>query len=191
MTGEGVGESGRAGKEFPGEDFADNFCIARCFPGRKGFPSNPSQSLMKYQSRFRKRSSAGFTLLEMVIVLGIISLILGGSIAFMGKISEGAKVSRVDGDFTSISSALKMYKVNNGSYPYTQQGLKALVEKPSGTPQPRRWQKLMDKVPPDPWGNEYGYKFPGSKDPTEFEIISRGADGVEGGEQDYSSQDPK
>ena len=146
---------------------------------------------MKYQSVIRRRSSAGFTLLEMVIVLGIIALILGGSITFMGKISESAKVSRVDGDFSSISSALKMYKVNNGSYPSTQQGLKALVDKPSGNPAPRRWSKVMDKVPLDPWNNEYGYKFPGSKDPSEFEIISRGSDGIEGGSTDYSSQDEK
>lgn len=145
---------------------------------------------MKYQSVIRRRSSAGFTLLEMVIVLGIIALILGGSITFMTKIDAQAKVGRLDGDFSSILSALKMYKVTNGSYPSTQQGLRALVEKPSGTPAPRRWTKSMDKVPLDPWGNEYGYKFPGSKDPTEPEIISKGADGVEGGE-DYSSQDPK
>jgi general secretion pathway protein G len=172
-------------------EIPDNFCIARCFLGRKGFRSNPSESFMKYQSVIRRRSSAGFTLLEMVIVLGIIALILGGSITFMGKISESAKVSRVDGDFSTISSGLKMYKVNNGAYPSTQQGLKALVEKPSGTPAPRRWSRIMDKVPPDPWGNEYGYKFPGSKDSSEFEIISKGADGIEGGETDYSSQDAK
>jgi len=146
---------------------------------------------MKYQSPIRRRSNAGFTLLEMVIVLGIIALILGGSITFMGRISESAKVGRVDSDFASITSALKMYKVNNGNYPSTQQGLKALVEKPSGTPAPRRWSKIMDKVPLDPWNNEYGYKFPGSKDATEFELISKGADGQEGGETDYSSQDPK
>lgn len=146
---------------------------------------------MKYQTVIRKRVTAGFTLLEMVIVLGIIALILGGSITMMGKIQEGAKVTRVDSDFNSITSALKMYKVNNGHYPSTAQGIKALVERPSGTPQPRRWQKLLDAMPMDPWGNPYGYKFPGSKDPTEFELISMGSDGVEGGEQDYSSQDPR
>lgn len=144
---------------------------------------------MKLNNTLRRRQSRGFTLLEMVIVLGIIALILGGAITFMGRIGEGAKVQRVRGDFSAFTSALKMYKVNNGMYPTTQQGLKALIEKPSSTPVPQSWTKLVTKVQVDPWGNEYGYKFPGRKDPTEFEIISMGADGVEGGETDYSSQD--
>jgi general secretion pathway protein G len=109
----------------------------------------------------------------------------------MGGISEGAKLQRVHGDFSGITSSLKMYKINNGNYPTQQQGLKALVEKPSTAPVPRGWTKLMEAVPLDPWQNEYGYLFPGRKDPTEFEIISKGKDGQDGGGDDYSSQDPK
>ena len=146
---------------------------------------------MKTKRHSRSGRKGGFTLLEMVIVLGIIALILGGAVGLMGKIGEGAKVQRVDSDFNSITSALKMYKVNNGTYPTQAQGIKALVDMPGGSPAPRRWTRLMDKVPLDPWGNEYGYLFPGRKDPTEFEIISKGADGQEGGTADYSSQDPK
>ncbi|MDB6077739.1 MAG: type secretion system protein GspG [Akkermansiaceae bacterium] len=146
---------------------------------------------MKVRNTLRPRVSRGFTLLEMVIVLGIIALILGGAISMMGKIGEGAKVQRVRGDFSSIGSALKMYKVNNGVYPSQQQGLRALVEKPSSQPVPRGWTKLMDDMPKDPWGSDYGYKFPGRKDPTEFELISMGPDMQEGGDNDYSSQDPK
>jgi len=144
---------------------------------------------MKYQNVIRRRAAAGFTLLEMVIVLGIIAVLLGGSIALIGGVGEGAKVQRVDQDFLAIGNALKTYKINAGSYPTTGQGLKALVEKPGGSPQPRRWTQVMKKVPTDPWGNDYGYLFPGRKDPSEFEIISKGKDGVEGGEQDFSSQD--
>ncbi len=146
---------------------------------------------MKYQKSIRQRVAAGFTLLEMVIVLGIIAVLLGGSIALIGGIGEGAKLQRVDADFNSLGSALKTYKLNAGNYPTQQQGLEALVTKPSSTPVPRRWTKIADKVPTDPWNNPYGYKFPGTKDPSEFEIFSTGKDGQAGTEDDLSSQDAK
>jgi len=144
---------------------------------------------MKTTRHTHSGRSAGFTLLEMVIVLGIIALIIGGAMGLMGKVSDGAKIQRVEGDFNSITSALKMYKVNNGTYPSQQQGIRALVDKPSSSPEPRRWTRLMDRVPLDPWGNEYGYLFPGRKDKTEFELVSKGPDGVDGGTDDLSSQD--
>jgi general secretion pathway protein G len=143
---------------------------------------------MKHHRSIRHRVAAGFTLLEMVIVLGIIAVLLGGSIALIGGVGEGAKIQRVKGDFQSISSALKTYQINAGNYPTTQQGLKALVEKPTTTPKPDDWVKIAEKVPTDPWKNEYGYKFPGSKNPALFEIISKGPDGIEGNEDDRSSQ---
>jgi general secretion pathway protein G len=132
---------------------------------------------------------AGFTLLEMVIVLGIIAMILGGAIFSMNKIGDSAKLSQVESDFKSCESALAMYKLNAGSFPTTQQGLKALVDKPSSTPVPRRWIQVMKKVPLDPWGVEYGYRYPGKKQPNDFEMFSKGPDGVEGTPDDSSSQD--
>jgi general secretion pathway protein G len=66
--------------------------------------------------------------------------------------------------------------------------LEALVTRPSGEPRAKRWVKLADSVPLDPWQNEYGYKFPGSVDAGMFELISKGADGIEGTEDDISSQ---
>ncbi len=146
---------------------------------------------MKYQKSIRQRVAAGFTLLEMVIVLGIIAVLLGGSIALIGGIGDGAKLQRVDADFNAIGSSLKTYKLNAGNYPTQQQGLEALVTKPSSTPVPRRWTKIADRVPTDPWNNPYGYKFPGTKDPSEFELFSMGKDGQAGTEDDLSSQDPK
>jgi len=125
----------------------------------------------------------------MVIVLGIIAVLLGGSIALIGKVKDGAKLQRVDGDFNAVSSALMTYKINAGSYPTTQQGLQALVTKPSGTPVPRRWTSLSKAIPTDPWGKPYGYKFPGKKDATEFELISSGPDGIDSTPDDLSSQD--
>jgi general secretion pathway protein G len=135
------------------------------------------------------RSSQGFTLLEMVIVLGIIGLIIGGAIGVMGKVGEGAAIQRVKGDFNSLGSVLKMYKINNGFYPSTAQGLKALVTRPSGAPIPRSWTALADRVPLDPWGQEYVYRFPGSKNPSEFELVTRGKDLQLGTDDDMSSQE--
>lgn len=133
---------------------------------------------------FRRRS--GFTLLEIVIVLGIIAVLMGGSIALVGKIKDGAKLQRVGGDFNAIGSALMTYKINAGSYPTTAQGLKALVTKPAGA---RKWVQLSKAEPLDPWGNDYGYVFPGKKDKSEYELISKGPDGQLNTEDDLSSQD--
>lgn len=144
---------------------------------------------MKARNIVRRRNSRGFTLLEMVIVLGIIALILGGAMKFMGGITEGAKIQRVKGDFDAISNALRMYKINNGTYPSQQQGLEALVTKPSGQPVPHEWTQLMKEVPQDPWGSKYGYFYPGRKDSSEFEIVSKGKDMQDNTADDKSSQD--
>ena len=137
----------------------------------------------------KSRRNAGFTLLEMVIVLGIIAMILGGAIFAMRGIGDSAKLTQVKNDCATLRSVLEMYKLNGGQYPTTQQGLRALVEKPTSAPIPRMWSKVADKVPLDPWGNEYLYRYPGKKNAMDFEIISRGKDGQEGTDDDISSQD--
>ena len=142
-----------------------------------------------HYSSAKSRRRSGFTLLEMVIVLGIIAMILGGAIFAMRGIGDAAKLRQVESDFKSFQSALAMYKLNAGSYPTTQQGLKALVDKPASTPVPRRWVQVMSKVPTDPWDSDYVYKFPGKKRANEFEIISKGPDGMENTPDDLSSQD--
>lgn len=138
---------------------------------------------------FRRRHASGFTLLEMVIVLGIIAMIMGGAIFTMQRISDSGAITVVEGDFSSISNALQSYKTNARHYPSQQQGLQALVEKPGSTPRPKRWTQILDEVPKDPWGNEYLYKYPGSKDRSRPEIISKGKDGLEDTEDDLSNQD--
>lgn len=137
----------------------------------------------------RLRRNSGFTLLEMVIVLGIIAMILGGAIFAMRGIGESAKFSQAESDFKTIDTSLMSYKLLAGNYPTTQQGLRALVEKPTSTPVPRRWSQLSTKVPLDPWKNEYGYRFPGKKKASEPEIFSKGPDGLENTADDLSSQD--
>lgn len=144
---------------------------------------------MKIHSTTAIRRRAGFTLLEMVIVLGIIAMILGGAIFAMKGIGDAAKLKQVEADFKSLESALQMYKLNAGTYPTTQQSLKALQDKPSTTPVPRRWVQVMNKIPNDPWGAPYSYRFPGKKRANEFEIVSKGPDGMENTGDDLSSQD--
>ena len=126
-------------------------------------------------SNFRRRS--GFTLLEMVIVLGIIAMIMGGAIFAMRGISGQMKPTQAKSDINAFLSALSVYKLNKGHYPTTQEGLKKLVE-----------NKSMSKLSPDPWGRDYIYRFPGKINKNEPEIISLGEDGEENTEDDVNSQ---
>ena len=105
------------------------------------------------------------------------------------KIGDVGNINRVDGDFQGIESALMGYKTMAGHFPSQTQGLQALVTKPTSAPRPRRWRQLQTKPQLDPWGNEYVYKYPGSRDASRPEIISKGDDGVAGNDDDMSSQD--
>jgi general secretion pathway protein G len=101
---------------------------------------------------------------------------------------EGVKLSHVKSDYHSISAALKTYKINAGHYPSTEQGLQALVERPTTTPLPENWVKIMTKVPTDPWKNEYRYRCFPEGSPQPFELISNGPDGIEGTRDDRVSE---
>ncbi len=184
-------ETGRSGKAEEWEDFSRQFLHRTAFPTMIGhWPTRNYKSFMKINpTNAKNRRRAGFTLLEMVIVLGIISMILGGAIFAMKGIKDAAKLKQVDADFKSLESALEMYKLNAGQFPTTPQGLKALVEKPSSTPVPHHWVQVMKKIQQDPWGKPYGYRFPGKKRANEFELYSSGPDGMENTPDDISSQD--
>ncbi len=133
-----------------------------------------------------KNGNRGFTLIELmvvVVILGILALYIGPKI--MGE-PEKAKRVKVKMDIASLETALKMYKLDNGVYPSTEQGLQALVEAPESGVIPKKWRKggyiEKNKVPKDPWGNEFVYISPGVNG--DFDIISYGLDGVPGGEGD-------
>lgn len=137
--------------------------------------------------RNRARMARGFSLLEMVIVLGIIALILGAAITFSGGLKGAASDTAARAKIREISSKLEAYKLSTGQYPTEQQGLQALVDEP--TPVPRRWKQQFRKLPKDPWGADYVYKYPGTKDKRTFELISVGEDGELNTKDDISSQD--
>ncbi len=130
-------------------------------------------------------SIKGFSFIEImvvIIIIGVMALAVGGK--FLGKADE-ARVKQAYADFSTIQSQLKLYRLDNYRYPTTEQGLRALIEKPSIDPIPRQWQTggYLESLPIDPWGNPYLYRTPGEKG--EFDIYSYGADGVAGGvEQD-------
>jgi general secretion pathway protein G len=136
------------------------------------------------------RKQSGFTLIEIMVVLAILGFLVAMVAPnILGRTGE-AQVKIAKAQIKEISNALDLYKLDNYFYPSTAQGLGALVEKPSGSPEPKNWKSggYMKKLPQDPWGNEYVYIAEGGS----FEIITLGADGAEGGEEesaDISSKD--
>ncbi|MEI6350155.1 MAG: type II secretion system major pseudopilin GspG [Verrucomicrobiota bacterium] len=122
---------------------------------------------------------AGYTLLEIMLVLGIIAILVSSGIYLLSGNIDVAKETRVDGDLKTISTQLKTYEMSNYALPTTEQGIAALVEPPSAPPEPRRWKKLLEELPTDPWGHPYQYRCPGAKNPTSFDIFSLGPDGIE------------
>src|SRR3954453_17515725 len=104
-----------------------------------------------------RRRDAGFTLLEIMLVVGIIVIILGVAVARLGNTTGVAKDMRVQADRQQISTQLRLYESMNGFLPTTEQGLQALVTQPSTDPKPSRWYQLFKDLPKDPWANDYIY----------------------------------
>lgn len=132
------------------------------------------------------RDRRGFTLIELMVVIVILGILAGLIVPrIMGR-PEQAKRLKARMQIESISTALKLYKLDNGAYPSTEQGLQALVEPPSSGNIPQNWRKggylEKGKVPKDPWGNDFIYLSPGIHD--DYDLIAYGADGASGGEDD-------
>ena len=118
----------------------------------------------------------GFTLLEIMIVVGIIVILLGLAISKIGNPTGFAKQTAVRADVQAIGTQLQLYESMNGFYPTTEQGLQALVTPPSTDPRPARWYQLFKQTPKDPWGNDYIYRCPGQKHPESYDLYSGGPD---------------
>lgn len=128
-------------------------------------------------------NEAGLTLLEMIVVLAIIALVAALIVPSLIGRPDQARVTVAKTDLRTISAALKMYQLDNGNYPTTEQGLAALAGKPSSGPAPTNWSPsgYLEQVPRDPWGRPYAYQSPGEGG-SGFEIVSLGKDGKPGGE---------
>ena len=132
---------------------------------------------------------AGYTLLEIMVVvfiLGLLATLVAPRI--LGR-TDDARRTKAIADLGAIEGALNLYRLDNGGYPTTAQGLQALVERPTAPPVPRAWKAdgYLERVPPDPWGHAYVYVADGAR----YTLKSFGADGVEGGEGKFADLDSR
>ncbi len=128
---------------------------------------------------WRRIRHQGFTLIELMVVLVIIGVLAALIVPNMLDRADDARVTAARTDVNNLMQALKLYKLDNLRYPSSEQGLQALVAKPTvGTP-PANWRPYLDKLPSDPWKNPYQYANPGLKG--EIDVYSFGADGQPGG----------
>ena len=131
------------------------------------------------------RNEKGFTLIELMVVIVILGILAGLIVPRIMTRPEDAKRVKARLQIESMETALKLYKLDSGSYPTTEQGLQALVDEPTSGNLPKKWKKggYLEKgtVPMDPWGNEFVYLSPGLNG--DYDIISYGADGMPGGEE--------
>lgn len=124
----------------------------------------------------------GFTLIEIMVVLIIIGLLAGIVVPKLMGRTEEAKRTKTAVQIKNLQSSLDLYKLDNGIYPSTDQGLQALTEKPAVGEIPNNWKEggYIEKIPKDPWGSNYVYISPGVHG--DYDLYSYGADGEEGGE---------
>ncbi len=132
---------------------------------------------MKHTRLHPRSSTSGFTLVEMVLVLGIVALLVGAGIVSLTGVLDSGKKTRVKGDLNTLSAALRSYETDNMFLPSSEQGLAALVQKPSSRPVPNNYTAKLKKPLLDPWGNSYHYRRPGTKDKGGFDVYSAGPDG--------------
>jgi general secretion pathway protein G len=140
-------------------------------------PIRPSSLLYRH---VRKVRNAGFTLIELMVVLVIIGVLAALIVPNVLDRADDARATAAKTDVHNLMQALKLYKLDNQRYPTAEQGLQALVAKPSTNPVPPNWKPYVEKLPNDPWSRPYQYLNPGVQG--EIDVMSFGADGQPGGE---------
>jgi len=127
-------------------------------------------------------SQRGFTLLELMVVVVILGILAALVVPKIISRPDEARVMAAKQDIASLMQALKLYRLDNQRYPVTEQGLQALVIRPSSAPLPLNWKAggYVERLPKDPWGTPYQYLNPGVRG--EIDVFSLGADGMPGGE---------
>lgn len=125
------------------------------------------------------RNQRGFSLIEIMVVVVILGILAALVVPKIINRPDEARIVKAKQDVLAIQSALDLYKLDNGFYPTTDQGLQALVQKPNSSPIPHDWQIYLKSVPKDPWGRDYLYLNPGEHD--EVDVFTYGASGQAGG----------
>ena len=128
----------------------------------------------------RRRIQAGFTLIELMVVLVIIGVLAALIVPNVLDRADDARATATKTDVNNLVQALKLYRLDNQRYPTAEQGLQALIAKPTTAPVPGNWKPYLEKLPNDPWGRPYQYHNPGIKG--EIDVMSFGAVGQSGGE---------
>jgi len=130
--------------------------------------------------RSRQRLQRAFTLIELMVVLVIIGVLAALIVPNVIERADDARVTAARTDVNNLMQALKLYRLDNQRYPTSEQGLQALLTRPTTGPAAPNWKPYVEKLPKDPWGNPYQYLNPGVKG--EIDVFSFGADGQPGGE---------
>lgn len=140
--------------------------------------------MKKFQANTKQK---GFTLLEIMVVIVILGVLAAMVVPNLMGNKDKADVQKVKSDIIALENALDMYKLDNGLYPNTDQGLEALVSKPEGSPEPRDYREdgYIKRLPQDPWGNDYVLNSPGEN--SKLDVLSVGLDGEEGTDDDIGN----
>ena len=136
--------------------------------------------MKRLATRSRLQIQRAFTLIELMVVLVIIGVLAALIVPNVLDRADDARVTAARTDVNNLMQALKLYRLDNQRYPTGEQGLQALVAKPTAGPTPPNWKPYLEKLPNDPWGRPYQYLNPGVK--AEIDVMSFGADGQAGGE---------
>jgi general secretion pathway protein G len=135
---------------------------------------------MSFVPRRRATAARGFTLIELLVVIAIIGVLAALIVPNVINRADDAKLAAARSDVNMLMQQLKIYRLDNQRYPSAEQGLEALVRKPTVGAIPPNWKPYLDKLPADPWGRPYQYANPGIQG--EIDVFSLGADGQPGGE---------
>ena len=142
----------------------------------------------RFSALSRRSSRRGFTLMEMIIVLTIIALLVALAMGQLGGIGDVAKRQAAIANISTLKAALFAYQLDNGSFPTTNQGMKALWARPTMEPIPAHWHALASgDISMDPWGHPYQYICPGKHNPSSFDIWSMGDDGASNTDDDLGN----